>query len=797
MESLGQYKLLQRIAIGGMAEIFLAEKPGPAGFSRKLAIKRILPHRADDSEFVEMFLNEARLAAMLNHPNIVQIYDLGEVDGTYYLAMEYVDGYDLGQILDKSDEINQPIPPAYIARLISQAAIGLYHAHNYCDPQTRQPLNLVHRDISLPNIMVSRDGIVKLLDFGIAKASSTQSQRDPTQAGVLKGKISYMSPEYLRGERIDGRHDLFALGVVMYELATGQKPFQAKGDVQMLQAILTQPPRDPYAFNPSLPHTLVDIMMRLLTKEPQARIQSGAEVQSALESFIYQSGQQDITQAQIASYLQSLFLGAPRPVHESLSGLHQAPPQRQPAPVSPRHTPAPRPSGGSAPGSVHAPQPTSILTQNASGTGAFQPMSGRGQTPNWMVEETRALSLDQLSLAGGQPHKPQLTSALPGLNHLDTPPPTLDASYAMGHIQQSANLSPNTPIPPSLRPTAPTPVIPDPSEQLAIPPMSAPALGLPNTPSETGSSRWLLGIIVLCFLLGGGGAFGFWYAKKRTSPEQTKPTPDERTTERRPEDRNTTKNMPQDRQIGAIRTQPTPSIPPQPRVPERQPERIQPTPQPSVQPTPNRTPPEVRTTPEDRSTGSVVKYIKPAGIQTSPQPQIPDRTTSSGTNVRKVARVQTPEQRLEPLPPVRPRESDPTQAVGIQLSSKPRCVVYWRGQMLGLTPRFLPLPPGKHMLMLRRSSPSVRYLLDVTVNQGEILRKHVDIPESLLIVHSPQTAKLYIDGHYYGLITRQRFIRVYAGYHKVVATSAGQTIRKDINLRGGGRFNLKLNFGSE
>lgn len=798
MESLGQYKLLQRIAIGGMAEIFLAEKPGPAGFSRKLAIKRILPHRADDIEFVEMFLNEARLVAMLNHPNIVQIYDLGEVDGTYYLAMEYVDGYDLGQILDKSDELNQPIPPAYIARLIAQAASGLHYAHSYNDPQTRQPLHLVHRDISLPNIMVSRDGIVKLLDFGIAKASTTQSQRDPTQAGVLKGKISYMSPEYLRGEKIDGRHDLFALGVVMYELATGQKPFQAKGDVQMLQAILTQPPRDPYAFNPSLPHPLVEIMIRLLAKEPNARIQTGAEIQSALEGFLYQTGQQDITQSHVASYLHGLFGGASRPAHESVGGPSQISSRSSSSgALASRHTPPPaRGETGRQNAPVHRPQATSLLPPNQTGdVPAFQAKSGKNFTPNWMIEETRALSLDQLSLASGHlSHAPQLTSALPGIQDLDTTPPTLDA----GHTTPSSIATglPNTPVPGSLAITSPTPALRElvPSEP---PPISLPQVSLPSKSTETSSSKRLLLIIVLCFLLGGGAAFGFWYTKQhRAGALQTNTnTPENRDVSPESKRKEPEVRVPQRRPPEQLR--PTPSNPPERSLMERPtPVRIEPvaTRQPEKQPPSNQgSLPQNPTQPEDRANTVLVKYVKPAGVGTPSSPS-PTRT-SNGSPRRNVARIREEAVRiLPPQPPVRTQESDDNQAVGLHLSSTPRCVVYWRGQMLGLTPRFLPLPPGSHSLMLRRSSPFVRYAVKVRVERGQVLRRHIQIPESLLIVHSPKSAKLYINGNYYGLLTRQRFIRIYAGYHKVVATSAGQTFRRDIHLKGGSRFHLKLNF---
>ena len=310
METLGKYHLLRRIAVGGMAEIFLAEQPGFGGDSRRVAIKRILPHRSDDSEFVEMFLNEARIATLLNHPNIVQIYDMGEVNGTYFIAMEYVEGYDLGQILDRAVEIGVLPDPIFLSKILAKAAAGLGYAHSYCDPNSGRHLGLIHRDISLPNIMVSLNGTVKVLDFGIAKAVGAENQNNPTQTGVLKGKISYMSPEYLMGRPIDWRHDLFALGVVMYELMTGQKPFRAKGDVQMLQAILTQEPQPPQSLVPSLPPGLVDIIMRLLDKEPDNRYQRGEDVEYELERFATQHRGRSISQDELARHVQDLFAGA-------------------------------------------------------------------------------------------------------------------------------------------------------------------------------------------------------------------------------------------------------------------------------------------------------------------------------------------------------------------------------------------------------------------------------------------------------------------------------------------------------
>ena len=205
----GHFTLGKRLARGGMAEVFLARQRGPEGFDRKVAVKRILPHLAETADFVRMFLSEARLAARLSHPNIVHIYELGQVGGDYFIAMEYVDGVHAGQLIEHAR--TEPIWPELIARIGADAAGALAYAHRLTDADGR-PLQLVHRDVSPQNIMVSSDGIVKLVDFGIAKAAS---KAEETRPGVVKGKYAYMSPEQTVGRALDGRSDVFSLGVVL------------------------------------------------------------------------------------------------------------------------------------------------------------------------------------------------------------------------------------------------------------------------------------------------------------------------------------------------------------------------------------------------------------------------------------------------------------------------------------------------------------------------------------------------------------------------------------------------------
>jgi serine/threonine protein kinase len=236
---LGKYQLLRKLATGGMAEVFLAKTDGPMGFEKLLVIKRILPHLAEDPQFVEMFLGEAKLAAQLNHPNLVQIFDFGRAEGSYFIAMEYIDGPTVRLLLARSRDVQRAVPFPIAARIVSSASEGLAYAHDFQDLGTGQPLHLIHRDVSPDNILIGRSGAVKLVDFGIAKATGQSHQ---TQAGTVKGKVAYMAPEQLRGEPLDRRVDLYGLGIVLYELCTGRLPYEADSDASMVRAVLYERP---------------------------------------------------------------------------------------------------------------------------------------------------------------------------------------------------------------------------------------------------------------------------------------------------------------------------------------------------------------------------------------------------------------------------------------------------------------------------------------------------------------------------------------------------------------------------
>ena len=305
-QRLGPYSLDTLLAVGGMAEIWLAHREGPAGFSKRLVIKRILPTMSQDEKFREMFLDEARVAANFEHPHIVRVFELGEVDGTYFIAMEYVDGPDLDYIIERATQLATNVPPIIAARIVADALAGLDYVHNITDSQGEE-MGLVHRDISPHNVMVTQSGVVKVCDFGVAKASNSKHK---TQAGTVKGKFAYMSPEQIAAKPLDGRSDLFAMGIVLYELSTNQRPFGEADELLAVTAILTQKPQDPTQFVEDFPADLNAVIQRALSKNRDERYASAREMQADLEAYIQSAGEL-VSARHIAEYVSDLISEAP------------------------------------------------------------------------------------------------------------------------------------------------------------------------------------------------------------------------------------------------------------------------------------------------------------------------------------------------------------------------------------------------------------------------------------------------------------------------------------------------------
>jgi eukaryotic-like serine/threonine-protein kinase len=278
---IGKYDLLGRIAAGGMAEIFLARESGPHSVGRLLVVKRILPHVADDPRMVEMFVHEAQLSMHLSHPHICPIHEFGEADGTFYLAMEWVRGVSLRQLLDRVK--GTPLPISFVVRLFADLAGALHHAHTCRDP-SGQRLNIVHRDVNPENLMIGFDGVVKLLDFGVAKAST---QTDKTEAGMLKGKFAYISPEQYQGQPVDGRADVFSLGVSFYEALTGRSIFERASEYETVAAIVLDPSVPSVReVRTEVPEDLDAIVRRAMEKDREHRFATADEMQAALTRWL-------------------------------------------------------------------------------------------------------------------------------------------------------------------------------------------------------------------------------------------------------------------------------------------------------------------------------------------------------------------------------------------------------------------------------------------------------------------------------------------------------------------------------
>lgn len=277
--------LLEKLAAGGMAEVYRAVQQGYGGFEKIVAVKRILPHFASDEEFKNMFVMEANLSGLLQHPNVVQIFSNGESEGYLYLVMEFVDGRNMRQLLARADKLKIRIPIEFACYMIAEAAKGLDYAHTFVDQKTGQGMEIVHRDMSPQNIMLSYDGAIKIVDFGIAKAAA---RSEHTRAGVLKGKFGYMSPEQAQGMPIDRRTDIFALGIIFFELLTQRRLFSHDDDMRTLQLIRECNVPRPSKYNPSISPALDRIVLKALAKNRNDRYASSSEFYADLQRFLNQ-----------------------------------------------------------------------------------------------------------------------------------------------------------------------------------------------------------------------------------------------------------------------------------------------------------------------------------------------------------------------------------------------------------------------------------------------------------------------------------------------------------------------------
>lgn len=299
---LGRYELIRRIAVGGMGEIYLARVHGTAGFEKTVIIKTILSHLAREDEFVEKFLDEGRIVVNLTHGNIVPVFDMDEVDGEYFIAMDYVPGRDLRDALKRLRERDETMPADLAAYLVSEVCEGLGYAHRKTDDEGNS-LDIVHRDVSPSNILISTDGEVKIIDFGIARAADRRAQ---TISGRIQGKCCYMSPEQARGESLDHRSDIFSTGVVFYEMLTGIRPFEGDSDLKSLELVRTCEFEPPSEVNEAIPDPLDTIVERALAEDPEERYQEIHRMKVDLMEFLVSRGRA-VTSEEVAEFLKELF----------------------------------------------------------------------------------------------------------------------------------------------------------------------------------------------------------------------------------------------------------------------------------------------------------------------------------------------------------------------------------------------------------------------------------------------------------------------------------------------------------
>ncbi|MBK7859910.1 MAG: serine/threonine protein kinase [Archangiaceae bacterium] len=314
-----------------MAQVFLAVLDGPDGFTKPVVIKRILPEYADDDSFLQMFVNEAKVASMMSHPNIVQVHEFSRSeDDHYFLAMEYVNGASLDRVVRAARKVNYPLGPRFAVELGIPVAQALSYAHGLRMPDGT-PLNLVHRDVSPGNVLISRDGVVKLSDFGVVKSAIAPAG---TAAGVVKGKWSYMSPEQVSDKPIDHRSDLFSLGILIYEVATGIRLFRGESLATTVGAVMTGEIQPPSKVRPDIPPEFDVVVMKALARLPGQRYRSAAELGDALEAFRGSQGWSTAGSKVLSNTINALF---PRDPLKSI-------PPRVPPPVAVSRPSAPPPN---------------------------------------------------------------------------------------------------------------------------------------------------------------------------------------------------------------------------------------------------------------------------------------------------------------------------------------------------------------------------------------------------------------------------------------------------------------------
>ncbi len=313
-----RYKILKKLDAGGMAEVYLARAHSVGGIEKQVAIKRVLPSLTRSQRFVNMFLDEARLSMVLSHANIVSVFDVGRAEGTYFIVMEYVDGYNLRRIFQRMSEKAIRLPVNFAAFITMEICKALAHAHEQRSPEG-QALGIVHRDISPPNVLISKSGEIKITDFGLAKAVTQLELTDP---GIVKGKFSYLSPEAANGKQVDARADLFATGILIWEMLTGRRLFLGKTDMETVELIRKAEVPPVSLFNKEVPPELEKIIEKALARDVKARWQSARDLSDALARFLFGNNLK-VTNHDLGTFLRDLFTEEGEKLHEPTDRIGQ------------------------------------------------------------------------------------------------------------------------------------------------------------------------------------------------------------------------------------------------------------------------------------------------------------------------------------------------------------------------------------------------------------------------------------------------------------------------------------------
>ena len=506
MTQAGKYLLLDRLAVGGMAEVFRAKSMGIEGFAKIVAIKRILPALAMDDEFVQMFVEEAKIAGRLRHANIVRILELGKMEDAHFIAMEYVSGKDLKQIFRELKLLETHMPTPMAVWIATQVLAGLDYAHRQRGSDGRS-LRIIHRDVSPQNVLVSHDGLVKLIDFGIAKAATRATQ---TVAGVIKGKLAYMSPEQITGRDLDHRSDVFAATTVLHEMLTGERLFAGGNDIEIIDRVRQAAARPPSEINPEVPPSLDAIVMKGLARDPNDRWDTAGDMQEALMGYVA-SIRPPFNAGRLAAWMHQMFADEVEAERAHLARLEEIAAAGEPVAMSDATSPEVT--------DAFADEATIMTTAAPEDDDDIVELSSiviveegidhflSGEYPE-VSQEQAARELERITPAPlgappapGQPSPgPEVSAPIPLVHHaspeVSAPIPLVRGSGPPGVVQPSA--TPHAPAAPIAPPRVSQPA-------------SAPAPAPPA--EEEGGIRWLLlfFVAILSLLIGVGGVVAALY----------------------------------------------------------------------------------------------------------------------------------------------------------------------------------------------------------------------------------------------------------------------------------------------